>query len=84
MTRTEQRRETEAVQLAEWMIDNDSTIKQLQEEFLMSRSTIFRRLTVTLKYMDYDKYQQCQHILDKHAKLSLERARRTRWGKSLK
>ena len=58
-----QRMNQEAVVLADWMIDNKCTIMQLEKEFLIPHSTVHRRLTITLKDVDYDKYKQCRSIM---------------------
>lgn len=61
--------EREAVQLADWMIDHDSRILELEDEFMIPKSTVHRRLTITLKGVDPDKWLQCKNILKKHKKV---------------
>ena len=61
--------EREAILLADWMIDNDSTMEEVSKECMIPKTTAFRRLTVTLKDVDYDKWLQCRNILTKHKRV---------------
>ena len=61
--------EQEAVLLADWMIDNDSTMVEVSKECMIPKTTAFRRVTVTLKDVDYDKWLQCKNILKKHKRV---------------
>lgn len=65
----EERMEKEAILLADWMIDHDSRILELEKEHLIPKSTVHRRLTITLKNVDYDKWLQCKNILARHRKV---------------
>lgn len=56
----------EAISIADWMIEHESTVRQLSREFCMTRSTVHKRLTVDLRDVDYDRYKQCQRILKFH------------------
>ena len=60
--------EREADALADWMIDHDSRVLELEDEFMIPKSTVHRRLTITLKNVDYDKWLQCKNILVRHKK----------------
>ena len=64
--RTIDKKKQQARDIAEGMIDHDSTVRQLSKEFMMSRSTVHRRLTKTLKELDSELYSQCQKILHTH------------------
>lgn len=61
--------EREAVLLADWMIDNDSTMVEVSKECMIPKTTAFRRVTVTLKDVDYDRWLQCKNILKKHKRV---------------
>lgn len=63
------RREKEALLLADWMIGHDSRILELEKECLIPKSTVHRRLTTTLKDVDYDKWLQCKNIMARHRKV---------------
>ena len=72
------KREEEAVALADWMIDTECTVAQLEKEFMIPHSTVHRRLVVNLKEVDEDKYQQCRRILESHKNEALSRAAKAR------
>lgn len=64
-----EKREREAVMLADWLIDHDSTVLELEKECMIPKSTAHRRLTITLKDVDYDKWLQCKNILKRHRRV---------------
>lgn len=61
--------ESEAVLLADWMIEHDSRVLELEDEFMIPKSTVHRRLTITLKDADPDKWLQCKNILTIHKRV---------------
>ena len=63
---TKEKRQTEAISIADWLIDHGSSIRKLAEEFCMLKSTVNRRITVDLRDVDYDRWKQCQSILKFH------------------
>ena len=63
---TKEKRQTEAISIADWLIDHGCSIRKLAEEFCMPKSTVHRRLTVDLRDVDYDRWKQCQSILKFH------------------
>lgn len=63
---TKENIQSEAVSIADWLIDHGSSIRKMAEEFCMSKSTVHRRLTVDLRDVDYDRWKQCQSILKFH------------------
>lgn len=69
------RMEREALLLGERMIETQCTIVELEKEFCIPRTTIHRRLTKTLVFVDLDMWDECQHILKAHEADSLNRAR---------
>lgn len=73
--------EKEALLLAEQMIETQCTIMELEKEFCIPRTTIHRRLTKTLAFVDLDMWDECQHILKAHGADALNRARKVRWMK---
>lgn len=65
---------TELIRLcANYMIDYDMTVRDLEQELMLGRGTVHRMLTFELKYEDDDLYVQCKKILQRHKK---ERRRR--------
>lgn len=69
------RMEEETIELADWMIDHNCPIREVAREFMMSKSTVHRRLQKTLRYYDYDKWQQCQKVMRNNRLKALEKAR---------
>ena len=74
----------QSITLADWLIDNRCTVRQLSKEFDMPRSTVHKRLQCDLRDVDYDKWKQCKAILEyngseavnRMAKANRERRRR--------
>ena len=56
--------ERETIALADWLIDNRCTVRQLSKEFDMPRSTVHKRLQCDLRDVDCDKWKQCKAILE--------------------
>lgn len=68
--------ERESEELADYMIRfHESTISDLSQRFAIPRTTIHRRLTHTLAFVDLDKWRVCQRIFEKHRLNALEHAR---------
>ena len=68
--------EQEALFLAERMIETQCTLVQLEKEFCIPRTTIHRRLTKTLVFVDLAMWNECQQILEAHGADALNRARK--------
>ena len=51
------------VQCADYCILYGWTVREIAENMMVSKSTVHRWLTEDLKYIDYDKYKQCERIL---------------------
>ena len=68
--------EQESLLLAERMIETQCTIVELEKEFCIPSTTIHRRLTKTLVFVDLDMWDECQNILKAHAADALNRARK--------
>lgn len=68
--------EQEALLLADYMMNTQCTIMELEKEFCIPRTTVHRRLTKTLVFVDLDMWDECQNILKAHAADSLNRARK--------
>lgn len=68
--------EQEALLLAEKTIETQCTIRELEKEFSIPKTTIHRRLTKNLVFADLDMWDECQHILKAHGADALNRARR--------
>lgn len=61
--------------LADYMISTQCTIMELEKQFGIPKSTVHRRLTNTLPFVDLDKWSDCQYILKAHSAEALVRAR---------
>lgn len=66
-------REKEALLLADYMIDHNSTIMELEKECMIPHTTAHRRITITLKDVDYDKWYECQRIIKKHERQRIDK-----------
>lgn len=68
--------EQESLLLAERMVETQCTIMELEKVFCIPKTTIHRRLTKTLVFVDLDMWNECQQILKAHGADALNRARR--------
>ena len=66
-------KQREMIALADWLIDNRCTVRQLSKEFDIPRSTVHKRLTHDLREVDYDKWKQCRTILELNGKEAVMR-----------
>lgn len=64
--------------MAQWMIDHKCTIRDLEKEFLVHRSTIHYRLNHHLKNLSYDRYLECRRILTAHKRDRIEILQKSR------
>ena len=55
--------ETRACKLAEYIIENRTTIRTAAKQFGVSKSTVHKDLTQRLKYCDAQLYRSVQQIL---------------------
>lgn len=69
------RMEKETIELADWMIDHNCTIREVAKNFMMPKSTVHRRLQKTLKDYDYYKWYQCKKVMRNNKLVALEKAR---------
>lgn len=63
---TKEIRERQALELAYYMIENDSRILDMEKEFEIPHTTIHRRLTITLKGLDEELWKKCDNLLYIH------------------
>ncbi len=57
--------ETRALQVAKFIIDNCATIRQAADAFDVSKSTIYKDITVRLREAGYYKlHEKCREVLD--------------------
>lgn len=66
-------REKQALLLADYMIEHNSMIMELEKECMIPHTTAHRRLTITLKDVDYDKWCECQRIMKEHIKQRIDK-----------
>ena len=52
------------VRYGQYIVDNNSTIRQTAKEFKVAKSTVHYDLKNRLRYYDYDLYIKVKHILD--------------------
>ena len=51
---------------AKYILKTKYTIRQIAEEFMVSKSTVHVDLNIRLKKLDYSLYQKVKQILIKH------------------
>ena len=73
-------RDLQALQMAEYMIDYNWSIRDIADNVGSSRSTVYRYITERLKFVDSEKYRQCLDIMQVHRK----EKKRDRTGKFIK
>ncbi len=56
----------EVIEMAEYTIENESTVRKTAKEFGISKSTVYNRLTLMLKYINFDLYDRVQKIMQKN------------------
>lgn len=59
------------VDIANWIVDNGSSLRQISREFLVPRSTVSLHIDKYLKHLDSDLYVQVKVILNYHKKHSV-------------
>lgn len=63
---------------AQWYIDHRSSVRDVAENFMVSKSTVYKDFTQCLKYIDQDLYGEVlallrynkEHCIDKMAKVN--------------
>ena len=68
-------REQQILAEAQWIIDNDATVRDTGMNFMMSKSTVHRDMRVELKHLSLELYDQVDTILKRHLKESTRRMR---------
>ena len=58
-----QKREDRIISEAEWYIDNRTSIRDVADNFMISKSTVYDDFTIRLKALDYDLYKEAMSIL---------------------
>lgn len=69
---------------AEWYLDERTSIRDVAENFCISKSTVYKDLSERLKYIDYDLYDEVRcllhynrvHAVEKMNKINAERRNR--------
>ncbi len=54
---------TRPIILADYILENNSTIRATAKEFNIPKSTVHHDLAVKLKYLDYSLYKQVKKLL---------------------
>lgn len=54
------------IALAEYLIDHQSTVRSVAQIFGVSKSTVHKDVTHTLKHVDKGLYQEVQKVLQKN------------------
>lgn len=60
--------EERAVQLAQYMIDHEATVRQTAARFGISKSTVHKDITTRLQKLNRELYDQVQGVLRKNKK----------------
>ena len=58
--------ETQIIQLANYMLDNRTTIRATAKEFGIPKSTVHHNLSTKLKYINYSLYKKIKLLLDEN------------------
>lgn len=66
-------KDKETLEVAQYIIDEDCTIRNASSNFMIPRATLHRRLINDLKHLDDDLYVQVRTILKRHQKESTSR-----------
>ena len=67
------------VQLANYLIENQTTVRGVASHFDISKSTVHKDITQTLKHVNHALYVEAQEILEKN-----KRERHLRGGEATK
>lgn len=58
--------EERAIALAQYMIEEDATVRQAAKKFAISKSTVHKDVTQRLKVVHPNLYEQVKKVLDKN------------------
>lgn len=77
-------RNEEIIEEAKWFLENRSSIREVARDFFYSPMTVYRDLTMKLKVLDPELYNQVQELLKYNKDHRIEKARRgnSRFNKS--
>lgn len=56
--------EMRALRVAEWLVENKSTVRDTAKEFGYSKSTVHKDVTERLEYLDMSLYEEVRKVLD--------------------
>ena len=59
----QEKREKRILEEATWYTDNRSSIRDVADNFMVSKSTVYDDFTIRLKALDYDLYKEAMSIL---------------------
>lgn len=58
--------EERAIQLAQYMIENNATVRKTAKVFSISKSTVHKDVSERLKKQNYTLYQQVKQVLEQN------------------
>lgn len=58
--------ERRAIEFAEYLVENKSTVRATAEHFGISKSTVHYDLSKRLKRIDYDLWEKAREVLDQN------------------
>lgn len=58
--------EERAIELAEYIVGNNSTVRGAAKQFNISKSTVHKDVTERLKSLNISLYEQVKNVLDKN------------------
>lgn len=65
---SKEQREKESLRLGDYMISTNETILSMEKSLGIPKTTIHRRLTITLKEVNYELWKECKRIMGQHKK----------------
>lgn len=74
----EYEREKRIIDEANWYLDNQSSVRDVAANFMVSKSTVWRDFTVCLKYIDTELYDRVRWLLSYNRKHSVDKMNASR------
>lgn len=76
----EHKKET-ILEIAEYIIDNDATVRNASDNLLIPKTTIHRYMVKELKHLNIELYDQVRTIFNRHYKERVPRMIKSQWNK---
>lgn len=80
----ERRRELVIYQAAHKCVDEDKTVFQTSKELMLGYGTIFRMLTNELRFIDFNLYEACKEVRERHKHESKRGGKKNDWPAQIK